>query len=219
MTPLVSALVGSVCFLTAGMVAPITGKLADRLGCRVVAVASALSCAAAYLISAFASNIYIMFVTYSLPIGFATSCQFSAVYLAVPTHFDKYRSFSVGVLSAGISAGYFVMSPILQSLLDWGGYKNAFLTIGGGISLFCTVSWNVTVRTGENDTKPRTDLVLKKAKDWSMEKKEDFSRCSCWRRLTGLLRSLYLSLTYTTYNLGTSTFYIGTTVLSVHMVR
>ena len=88
--------VGSVslaCLLGAGM---LSGKLITMYGPRIVVMMSAILFAVSMVTSSFAPNLWMLFVTYGLFVGIATSFTYLAVLISVNQYFYKYLSFATG---------------------------------------------------------------------------------------------------------------------------
>ena len=124
-------MVGSLAVAGAGLFGPVTAKLIDRFGCRVVTIAGALKYAVGLITTSQASSIDVIFLTYSVIFGFGNSCVYTSVFVIVPKYFHKWRPDVIGMISAGPAAGVFVMSPIVQALLDRFGWRGAYIGQAG----------------------------------------------------------------------------------------
>ena len=108
---------------------PVSAKLCIRFGCRVVMVSSGLTCALGLLASSFAPNLYVLYLSYGVVVGFATSMVFTAGFQLIPLYFDKHRYVASSMATLGHAAGYLVMCPVTQILLDHLGWRKALLVM------------------------------------------------------------------------------------------
>ena len=115
---LYAAWVGSVGIACTFALGPLTSMLVNRFGCRITALVGGLTCVSSLLLSSLPSSILVMYVTYSVPFGFGSSCLFVSCYVVVAQYFDKKRSIATGIIASGTGLGVFAVAPILQALLD-----------------------------------------------------------------------------------------------------
>ena len=124
-------MVGSIAVAGGGLFAPLAAKLVDRFDCRVVTIAGALTCAVGLITTSRAPSIDVIFLTYSVIFGFGSACMYTSVFVIVPKYFQKWRPLAIGLVSTGPAAGVFVMSPIVQALLDRFGWRGAYIGQAG----------------------------------------------------------------------------------------
>ena len=109
------------------------GRLADKLNCRYVTMIGAVSSAVGLLLSSFASRIIVYYFTYSLLVGFGSSCMRTSSFLVVAQYFCKRKPLATGILSAGAGLGLFVLVPVIRAFLDSFGLDNTFRFLAGTV--------------------------------------------------------------------------------------
>lgn len=117
---------------------PVAGHLSEKLNCRYVTMIGAMTSAVGFILSSFFNRIIIYYFTYSLLVGFGTSCVRTSSFLVVAKYFHKGRPFATGILSSGAGLGLFTLAPITQALLGKFGLENtlrflAWITFLGGV--------------------------------------------------------------------------------------
>ena len=111
--------------------------LVNRLGCRPTAIIGSLLCVASLLLSSLPSSIAVMYVTYSVPFGFGSSCLFVSCYVVTSQYFDKNRSIATGIIASGTGIGVLALAPILQALLDAYDWRKTYRITAGIFSAVC----------------------------------------------------------------------------------
>lgn len=132
-----TAWVGSVGIACIFALGPFTSMLINRLGCRLTAIIGSLVCVASLLLSSLPSSIAIMYVTYSVPFGFGSSCLFVSSYVVTSQYFDKKRSVATGIIASGTGIGVLAVAPILQALLDAYDWRKTYRITAGIFSAVC----------------------------------------------------------------------------------
>ncbi len=119
-------------FLSAGLVAPLWGHLADRYGRKLMLIRASLGMAVAMSLIGMAQNVY-QLVGLRLLAGFLGGYA-SGSYVLVATQTPKARSgWALGMLSSGIMAGN-LAGPLLGGALpQLIGIRSTFLAAGGVI--------------------------------------------------------------------------------------
>jgi MFS family permease len=112
--------------------APMAGRLVDRHGARFVIVGSHLIMIGLLVgISLLHPPLWHFYVAFALLglLGVATTpVTYSRV---VANWFNRRRGFALGLASAGVGAGTFVVLPLAQMLIDRFGWRVAYLGIAG----------------------------------------------------------------------------------------
>ena len=114
-----------------GAAQPIAGIIADRYGSGRMMVAGCLMYVAGTAFMAWASSPLVAHITAGMLVGFGTAgcglwIAFAAVGRVVP---PERRTFALGIVSVGASAGQFIMVPIGQAFLDAYGWQTAILLL------------------------------------------------------------------------------------------
>ena len=190
-----SVLVNSLCFVVAGVLAPVNGKLIDRFGCRVILASCFMTCAVSYFTSSFASNFYILFATYSVLFGYVLCSVYGTVMLAVASQFEKKRSLAVGIIAAGFGAGVLTMNPIIQVLLGQFGFRGSFRALSGIITVSSLLACVVNKRTTrENQLNEVNKNILKEDEVYQNTSKEGWKQVFKSFSINGNLTAFTLSL-------------------------
>ncbi|KAK3728501.1 hypothetical protein QZH41_002364 [Actinostola sp. cb2023] len=87
-----TAMVPSLAIALSACLCPVSAKLCNRFGCRVVIVCSGLTCALGLLASSFAPNIYVLYFTYGCMAKYAEE-------LGIPGHRSSWMYFTMGCFS------------------------------------------------------------------------------------------------------------------------
>ena len=132
----VSALIGSLTFGVALFLCLASGKICHRFGCRLSHAIGTLTCTAALIITSWATGITFMFFSLCLMYGVGMTLTQMACFLIVSMYFDKRRSFALGVLAMGASASFFAIGPIMETVVNSVGWRNALRILSG--FMFCT---------------------------------------------------------------------------------
>lgn len=128
--------VGIACIFTLG---PLTSMLVNRIGCRLTAIIGSLVCVSSLLLSSLPSSIVYLYITYSVPFGFGSSCLFVSSYVVISQYFDKKQSIATGIVASGTGIGLTAMAPILQALLDSYNWRNTYRIMAGIFSVVCVL--------------------------------------------------------------------------------
>ena len=113
-----------------GLTAPFAASLIDRLGIRVVTMSALALIAAGAGLTIFAQSEWVLFLTWGLLIGLGTGSM-ALVFAAEisGTWFVKRRGLVTGVLTAGSATGQLVFLPLVASLAENVGWRQASLAI------------------------------------------------------------------------------------------
>ena len=125
------AWIGSLASFLCFFASPVAGRLAEKLNCRYVTMIGAVSSAVGLLLSSFANRLIVYFFTYSLLVGFGSSCIRTSSFLVVAQYFHKRKPFATGILSAGAGLGLFVLAPVIRAFLNSVGLDNTFRFLAG----------------------------------------------------------------------------------------
>ncbi|KAK3107469.1 hypothetical protein FSP39_015235 [Pinctada imbricata] len=112
-----TALLGSVlngAYLTIG---PLVGVLANKYGCRPVAVAGSIVATVGLFSCTFAPNLDVMIFLYGVVGGAGFGLMYLPAIVMVGYYFEKRRAFATGIAVCGSGIGGFVMAPLCEILL------------------------------------------------------------------------------------------------------
>ncbi|KAK3107138.1 hypothetical protein FSP39_007973 [Pinctada imbricata] len=119
-----TALLGSVlngAYLTIG---PVVGVLANKYGCRPVAVAGSIVATVGLFSCTFAPNLDVMIFLYGAVGGAGFGLMYLPAIVMVGYYFEKRRAFATGIAVCGSGIGGFVMAPLCEFMLheyNWVG--------------------------------------------------------------------------------------------------
>ena len=126
-----------------GIFSTLVAKVFNRFGARATVIIGAVICSSGLLLTSQVNSIDLTIVTYGVIFGFGSSFVFFPPYYVTPRYFVKRRSLALGILSMGIGGGMFLMSPVINALLDVLGLRKTFMVLAGFVSLsiplVCTI--------------------------------------------------------------------------------
>ena len=106
-------------------------------------------------LSSLATNIDVLFLTYSVLYGVGTSCVFSASLNIISRYFNKWRSMATGIVMCGQGGGVLILGPLLQTMIDSFGWQNTYKIMAGVVPVLClsglTYSPNVQIPDIDNN--------------------------------------------------------------------
>ena len=108
------------------MAAPITTSLCDRWGCRMVMCLGSVTYMAAMFLTSLVPHMSLMYITYGVMFGFASSCcYFSSFYILI-VYFNKHLALANGIAAAGAGAGTMSLSLTVDKLISTYGLRITF---------------------------------------------------------------------------------------------
>lgn len=108
----------------------VSGPLADRWGARRLAVAGMILTGAGLALAGLARTLNEVYAAYGLGIGLGVGCSYVPAVSAVQRWFIRRRGFASGLAVSGIGIGTLLMPPFASFLIEWGGWRNAYLVLG-----------------------------------------------------------------------------------------
>ena len=163
----IPAWLGSLVILSVGLYGPLAGKLNDRFSSRWVAIFGGLLCAAGTGASSQAPNLDVLFITLGFVFGLGACLVFVSLYLIVPKYFIKRRSLALGILSMGPGAGLFLISPLIQTLMETYTWRGAFLVWSAVLLILCFLAMTFDPNVAEMDMEEKPiapDVPSRKAR-------------------------------------------------------
>ena len=117
-------------WLAMGLGSFVWGALSDRVGGRAVTVAGGFLLGLGLVLSSQVTVLAWFYVTFGVMVGFAVGA-FSAPPPATASRwFTSRRGLALGVVSAGIGLGTFVIAPLARGLTNAWGWRGAMLALG-----------------------------------------------------------------------------------------
>jgi MFS family permease len=109
----------------------ISGPLADRWGSRRLAVIGMVLVGAGLIMASTARSLAGVYTAYGLGVGLGVGCSYVPAVGAVQRWFVKHRGLASGIAVSGIGVGTLVMPPLAALFIDAGGWRKAYLLLGG----------------------------------------------------------------------------------------
>ena len=108
------------------MAAPIVTSLCDRWGCRVVMCFGSVTYLAAMLLTSLVEHMPLMYITYGVLFGFASSCCYFSSFYVLIVYFNKHLALANGIAAAGAGAGTMSLSLTVDKLISSYGLRITF---------------------------------------------------------------------------------------------
>lgn len=177
----------------AGLFGPISGRLTDHFGARVMVVCGSLLCTAGLLFTSLVPSLYLIFLTYGGIFGIGSSFVYIATFEIVPRYFVKHRSLATGLIAMGTGAGLVVMSPICHALLTAYGWRGAFRGLGGTVFIVFFLGWALD----PNVASEKTDEAFEESEKSQVRQKRGMLDFSMWRNNTYVVLNITAFIVYT----------------------
>ena len=133
---------GSIILIFMTLISPLAGNLLDRIGPRPVVVGALLcvgvSIASTSLMTQQWQFILLFCVIGGLGYGSLAAPQASAT---IAQLFDEHRGLATGIATSGASGGLLLMMPLLALLVEWAGWRTAFVGFGIFVMALAPVAW------------------------------------------------------------------------------
>eukprot|EP00914_Ancora_sagittata_P023855 GHVO01047569.1.p1 GENE.GHVO01047569.1~~GHVO01047569.1.p1 ORF type:complete len:430 (-),score=29.73 GHVO01047569.1:99-1388(-) len=157
----VTAWVGSLNAAVVCGFGPVSSLLVKRIGVRFTIITGGLMSSLGLLITSYATNIYVVFVSFGLLTGAGYSFVFTAATLAILGHFESKRPLMIAVTSAGVGINTFCYPLLAQWLCETYEWRGT-LMITSALTLH-VVAAGAIIRdkpcndnNNDIDTKPQT---------------------------------------------------------------
>ncbi|XP_009999940.1 PREDICTED: monocarboxylate transporter 14 isoform X2 [Chaetura pelagica] len=116
------------------IVGPFIGLFISMCGCRRTAIIGGILNALGWILSAYASNVHYLFLTFGVTAGIGSGMVYLPAVVMVGQYFQKRRALAQGLSTTGTGFGAFLMTALLKYLCTEFGWRNAMF-IQGAISL------------------------------------------------------------------------------------
>ncbi|NXU56727.1 MOT14 protein, partial [Turnix velox] len=116
------------------IVGPFIGLFISMCGCRKTAIIGGILNALGWILSAYASNVHYLFLTFGVTAGVGSGMVYLPAVVMVGQYFQKRRALAQGLSTTGTGFGAFLMTALLKYLCTEFGWRNAMF-IQGAVSL------------------------------------------------------------------------------------
>ena len=148
--------------------------LGNRLGFANVIVLGGFTCAIGMFSSSFATNIYLLYLTYGLVWGFGSCLCYCSVLFLLPRFFRARLGLANGIVFFGAPVGTLAYSVLIQKLLSYMGLAKTFRVLAGVqlVLVLCgfTTRSILSLRFDQIEFKN----IKKNSFDWSIFKNKGF---------------------------------------------
>src|SRR3990170_611718 len=124
------SVVGVINWIAMGLGSFFWGALSDRLGSRSVTLAGGLLLGLGLVLSSQVTALAWFYVTFGVTVGFAVGAFYAPLTATATRWFTSNRGLAVGVVSAGIGLGTFLIAPLARALTNAWGWRGAMLVLG-----------------------------------------------------------------------------------------
>ena len=105
------------------LASPLCSFIIDHFGCRLTALLGSIASILGYFLASLSSELWMMYLTYSVLAGFGHIMVHTASFMVVLQHFVKWRSVAVGIVASAPAIGMLVMTQLEQCLLSAFGWR------------------------------------------------------------------------------------------------
>jgi len=138
-------------FMVSAIITPILGRIMDKSGPLLVMEAGVLMAAAGMLLAPLATEPWHLYLTLGVLVGAGSVCTgYTGQSLFLPNWFARRRGLAVSIAFAGVGVGSIVLLPLMQCMIETGGWRSACLALGVVI-LVLLVPLNLLVRRHPRD--------------------------------------------------------------------
>jgi MFS family permease len=120
----------SLAFLVMGAVGILAGRLNDRIGPKIIIVASGISFGMGYLLMSRMQTLWQLYLLYGFLVGIGLSTHDVITLSTVARWFIRRRGMMSGIVKVGTGAGQLLVPLIATSLIAIFGWRSAYLIIG-----------------------------------------------------------------------------------------
>ncbi len=112
------------------LLAPVTGRITDRFGPRVVVAVGGFCVGLAMLLTSHITAIWQLYLFYGIIFGFGVASIYAPLMATVSRWFTEKRGLAVGITAAGIGTGSLIFSPLAAWLISSYGWRMAYIVVG-----------------------------------------------------------------------------------------
>ena len=109
----------------------VAGILFDRIGLKRVVIVSITLCGASYLLAAFATEIWQLYISWGIFLGIGGGFSFSLLVAATAKWFGGKSTLANGVVMSGFGFSQTILPPLLVMLIVSHGWQTCMLLLAG----------------------------------------------------------------------------------------
>ncbi|XP_046340190.2 monocarboxylate transporter 14-like [Haliotis rufescens] len=132
-----TAWVGSVNSCMFSLAGPVAALVANMLDCRTCVFLSGILGLVGFGVSAFVTDIKVLFVTYAFIAGLGQALAQVGSMVVIGYYFPRDTALASGIAVCGTALGIFIHPPLVQKFIEWYALPGAFLLVGALVSHCC----------------------------------------------------------------------------------
>lgn len=105
--------------------------MVDKYGCKRMTIVGALISTTGFILSTFARNIVVMYITFGFLGGIGLALCYVTAVVAIAFWFDKKRTLALGLAAAGCGFGTVIYSPLITVLSLEYSWRGTVLILAG----------------------------------------------------------------------------------------
>ncbi|CAB4004502.1 monocarboxylate transporter 10-like [Paramuricea clavata] len=105
---------------------PLSSLLTERYGARVVTMTGGILMSVGLLVSSYAQQLNILYITYGVIFGFGSALAYLPTLVMVGQYFEKRRSLATGIATCGSNTGALSLAIVQEVVLNKHGWRNVF---------------------------------------------------------------------------------------------
>ncbi|XP_070577467.1 monocarboxylate transporter 12-like [Ptychodera flava] len=110
-------------------IGPIGNKATIKFGCRAVVIFGGIMSSAGFVISSFATSIYMLYLSIGILVGFSYGLIFGPCVAFLGNYFNRRHAVANGLAFSGSALAIVCLPPLFQTFIDIYGWRGAFLVI------------------------------------------------------------------------------------------
>ena len=135
-------------FLVSALLSPVSGRVMDRRGPRLVIESGVVLVTLGFLLAPFMTNAWHLYLTLGVAVGAgANLMSFTAHSQFLPNWFVRRRALAISIAFSGVGVGAITLLPWLQTIIERDGWRASCWTMGV-IVLLVLGPFNLLVRRG-----------------------------------------------------------------------
>ncbi|XP_070558464.1 monocarboxylate transporter 12-like [Ptychodera flava] len=213
---------------------PISGALSKRFGHRRVVMLGGLLAGTSIFITAFATNIIYVTVTFGVLTGIGFGLARVPAVALIGRYFKKHHAIAAGIAVVGTGAGAFSVPPSVPFLVDIYGWRGTFMLMGGLALNLCVggallrpiylAADDGELGEDKDASKPMSETVLDSSSAKTDDILPDESHKSCCKRFFLTFASyfelgLFKDAMFVTLMVCYSLFGFGVNIPTIHIVK